>query len=105
MRMWLAPAAVLPLIVASTAHAQMKELAAAPPGAPAARAPYFRLVPQQPYPGAQFTTGTLVEQDLAPNAAFNVGMSEILGRKKRALTGNEDPVRSRKPAVSFVLKF
>ena len=107
MRKWLAPAVVLPLLVVSAAHAQTKRLATAPPGAAAtSHSPAFRLLPQQHFDDpARFANGTIAAQELAPNASVDFGLTSMIGRKKRALRINDEPVRARKPAVTLHLKF
>ena len=50
--------------------------------------------------------GMIAQQDLAPNAFVGVGLANLYGRKKRGDARITDPpVKSKKPAVSFVLKF
>ena len=49
----------------------------------------------------------LVSRELAPNARIGVGLASIYGRKKSGgeMRINGGPGRSRKPAVTFVLRF
>ena len=105
---WLAVAVFLPLLASTAAHAQMKGIV--PPdvaGVARVRALDLRLAQQQgfdrPLPLVQ---GMVAQQDFAPNAFVGVGLANLYGRKKRGDARIADPpVRSKKPAVTFVLKF
>ena len=92
---------------ASAAHAQMKELAPAD-AASISRAHTIdlRIAQQQGFDGPlPLMRGMIAQQDIATNALVGVGLANIYGRKKRGLRINEGPTLSRKPAVTFVLKF
>ena len=108
MRKWLAVAAVLPLMAATAAHAQMTGLAPADVAAVArTRALDLRILQQQgfdrPLP---LIGGMIAQRDGAPNAAVGIGMARIYGRKKRGDARITDqPSIGRKPAVTFVVKF
>ena len=108
MTRWLAMAAILPLFAAAEARAQNR------PVFPneivvVARTHVldFRLAQEQgmerPLP---LMRGMLVQKGVAPNAVIGVGLANIYGRKKGGdITLGDRPSRSRKPAVTFVLKF
>ena len=50
--------------------------------------------------------GMLVQKGIAPNATVGLGLANIYGRKKGGdVTLGDRLSRSRKPAVTFVLKF
>lgn len=51
--------------------------------------------------------GMIVQQELAPNAAVGVGLSNLYDRRKSGLDAGSapPPKHSKKPAVTFVLKF
>lgn len=108
MRKWVSAAAVMPLIWAAAAQAQaMKGLLATDVAAVARdRALDLRLYQQQ---GSQHPSGLirgmLVQQGVAENAFVGVGLADMYGRKKSGVRFGNAPVRSRKPAVSFVMKF
>ena len=109
MRKWVSAAAVMPLFWAAAAQAQaMKGLLAVDVAAVARnRELDLRLYQQQgiEQPSA-LIRGMLVQQGVGDNAFLGVGLAEMYGRKKSGLrSGNDAPVRSRKPAVSFVMKF
>jgi hypothetical protein len=74
------------------------------PNAPPANS--FRISEQLPnrQPFMQ-SPGMIVRQDLATNAAVGVGLAQIRGRKKGLAGARDVPVRSHRPAVSFILKF
>src|SRR4051812_1525698 len=59
------------------------------------------LAPDRP---ALLVPGMIVRHDFAPNASVGLGLANIYGKKK---VGSETRVdgRSRKPAITFVLKF
>ncbi len=109
MREWLAIAAVLPLLAATGAEAQMKGLTA---GLDAevvkTRALDLRLSQelgaQRPLP---LVRGMIIAHDVAPNALVGLGLANMYTRKKLGSNarGEDRPSRSRKPAVTFVLKF
>jgi hypothetical protein len=105
---WLAVAAVSPLIVATAAHAQMKGLAPADVASVARSHTLDLRISQQqgfdrPLP---LVEGMLAHGELAPNAMLGVGLANMYGRKKgQNLRTGDQPTRSKKPAVTFVLKF
>ena len=107
MRKWVSAAAATPLIWAAAAQAQsMKGLMPADVAAVARnRTLDLRLYQQQgdERPSA-LVRGMLVQQGITANSFVGLGLAEMYGRKKGAKFGNE-PVRSRKPAVTFVMKF
>jgi len=108
MTRWLAIAAILPFFAAGEARAQN------PPVFPneivvVARTHVLdlRLAQEQgiqrPIP---LIRGMLVQKGIAPNATVGVGLANIYGRKKGGdVTSGDRLSRSRKPAVTFVLKF
>ena len=51
--------------------------------------------------------GMLFQHDVAPNAALGVGLANLYTRRKPGFDGRDNglPKRSRKPAVTFLLKF
>ena len=68
----------------------------------------FRLKQESTMPGpVPLVRGLIVQQVLAPNAAVGLGLSNLYERRKSAFEGGAGvrPKRSRKPAVTFVLKF
>lgn len=107
MKWWLAMVVGLPL--AAAAPAQMNSLA---PGeiSNVARTRTLDLrVSQQfgierPEP---LVRGTILRHELAPNATVGIGLSNVYAKKKAATDWRigERPAKSRKPAVTFVLKF
>ena len=109
MRLWLAIAAVLPFVAATGAHAQMKGLVVTDVARVATtRALDLRLSQElgnpQPTP---LIRGIVIQQDIAPNAMVGIGLANIYARRKGASewrVGESGP-RTRKPAVTFVLKF
>jgi hypothetical protein len=110
MTRWLAMIVIVPLAaVATEAHAQMKGLTAGVI-ADVARSREIDLRVTQPY-GIQRTTplmrGMIVRHDVAPNAAIGIGLANIYDRRRMGYDARpgERPSRSRKPAITFVLKF
>jgi hypothetical protein len=104
---WLAVAAVLPLMAAPAAHAQMKGLAATEVASVSrAHAIDLRIAEQKGYDRPlPLMNGMIAQQDVAPNTFIGIGLADMYGRKKGGLRINEAPPRSRKPAVTFVVKF
>jgi hypothetical protein len=108
MARWLAIAAVLPLFAAAGAHAQVRPLIPNEIVVIArTHALDWRLAQEQgierPLP---LMRGMLVQRDVAPNAFVGVGLANLYGRKKGSDPSLGDrPTRSRKPAVTFVMRF
>jgi hypothetical protein len=110
MREWLVFAAFVPIVSATAAQAQMKGLN---PGVVAevarTRALDLRLNQEQgaARPSPLVLRGMLISRDVAPNALVGLGLANTYTRKKLGSNarGEDRPSRSRKPAVTFVLKF
>ena len=107
---WLALAAVLPLTVATAAHAQMQMKGLAPVDvANVARnhALDLRISQQQGIERpAALVSGMLVQRDVAPNTAVGLGLANMYSRiKGSSLRVGDPPARSKKPAVSFIVEF
>jgi hypothetical protein len=108
MTKWLALMATLPLAAAVPAYAQMKDFSAADVASVArTRTIDLRLTEnigaQRPAP---LMRGMLLHHDFAANATIGVGLANIYARKSGSdLRFGDRPSRSRKPAVTFVLKF
>ena len=107
---WLAVTAVLTLTVATAAHAQMQMKGLTPIDvANVARnhALDLRISQQQGVarPSA-LVSGMLVQQGVASNTAIGLGLANMYSRKKgSSLRIGDPPARSKKPAVSFIMKF
>ena len=105
---WLAVAAVLPFTVATAASAQMKGLSTVDVANVArGHALDLRISQQQgvdrPQPLVQ---GMLVQREVTSNAVIGLGLANMYARKKSSsLRIGDPPARSRKPAVSFSVKF
>ena len=106
---WLAMVVVMPLAAAATqAHAQMKGLTA---GVISDVARSREIDLRITDPGVQRTTplmrSMIVRHDIAPNAAIGLGLANIYDRKRMGYDARPGvrPGRSRKPAVTFILKF
>src|SRR5690242_2858802 len=105
---WLAVAAVLPLVSATAAIAQMKGLASADIARVArTRALDVSLAQQRNFDNRPLVAnGMIAQQNVAPNALVGLGLARIYGRKKRGDARiTDEPSVARKPAVTFVLKF
>lgn len=108
MRTWASAAAVIPLLWAAAAQAQeMKGLLASDPAAVARRRIVdLRLDRQHGNDDrSPFIRRMLVQQGVSQNAFLGVGLAQMFSRKKRGARVGDAPVSSRKPAVSFVVKF
>jgi hypothetical protein len=104
---WLVVAAVVLMAGSTGAKAQMKSLSAIDVASVArTRTLDLRL-------GPQFGTEThvplvasmLLRQDVTPNAAFGVGLANIYSKRRLSQRPDDPPASSRKPAVTFLLKF
>ena len=105
---WLAVAAVLPFTVATASHAQMKGLAPVDVANVArSHALDLRISQQQGVDRPQpLVRGMLVQQEVSSNAAIGLGLANMYARKKgSSLRIGDPPARSRKPAVTFIMKF
>jgi hypothetical protein len=106
---WLAIAVVLPLISATAATAQMKGLRTRDVASVATtRTLDLRLSEElgvtRPVP---FMRGLVLSHDVAPNATMGVGFTNMYGRKRGGaeFRFGDQPGRSSKPGITFVLKF
>src|SRR5690348_12964187 len=106
MSKWLA-IAVLPLVTATAAHAELKGLAPADIAELAqTRALDFRLMRQRGFdPVPLLIDGMVARRGLSPNAFVGIGLARMYGRKKRGDMRISDQPSARKPAVTFVVKF
>jgi hypothetical protein len=104
MTRWLAVAAGMWLLGSSGAQAQMKGLGALDIADVAKnRTLDLRIAPQTGWSSSPHVAPSmLVHQDLARNAAVGLGLANMY-QKRRG--GADQPVRSRKPAVTFVMHF
>jgi hypothetical protein len=106
---WLLIAAAAQAASAANAGIGMKGLAPVDVGPVAvARALDFRLSQEirssSPVP---LIRGLIVSRGVAPNATVGLGLANLYERRKPGFDARDDgrPRRSRKPAVTFVLKF
>jgi hypothetical protein len=99
-------AAAVSLLVSSGASAQMKGLSPGEvAGVARTRALDLRLTQLPPMPGRlSIENGMLVSREVAPNAKIGIGLANVYGRKKSGDL-NGTPGRSRKPAITFNLRF
>lgn len=73
-----------------------------------ARALDFHIQEDSPAAGPMsLIRGMIVQHEVTPNAAVGVGLSNLYDRRKSGLDAGTGslPKRSKKPAVTFVLKF
>jgi hypothetical protein len=109
MKMWLAIAAIALLSPVTAANAQMKALLTQDvAGVAKSRTIDLRLSEEVGVPRpVPLMRGLIVSHDLAPNTSVGVGLANIYGRKRGSgdLRGGDQPRRSSKPAVTFILKF
>jgi len=74
----------------------------------AARALDLRLVQQSgSFGSVPLIRGMIVQREVGPNAAIGFGLANLYSRRKMGYDASSDgrPKRSRKPAVTFVMKF
>ena len=109
MQSWLLMVAAVQAAFAPAANAGLKGISPVDIGHVAtARALDLRLVQQS----GGFTTvplisGMIVQREVAPNAAIGLGLANLYSRRKLGFDASSDgtPKRSRKPAVTFLMKF
>ncbi len=102
---WLAAAAAVPLVTSVAAHAQNNRFQ---PPVPRKLAPESRfLLPSiREFDGrSQLQDGMIAQKELAPNAHIGVGLAPMLGRNIRSVRIEQEPVPTRNPGVTFVIKF
>lgn len=109
MRKWLGLLATLALAPATAVIAQVDALAK-PDVASVARAHQIdlRLSQQQgnerPLP---LIRGMIVQQEVAAGASVGLGLANLYGRRKNGSSARpgDPPAYSRKPAITFIMKF
>jgi len=109
MRKWLGLLATLALVPATAVVAQVDALPK-PDVASVARAHQIdlRLSQQQgnerPLP---LIRGMIVQQEVAAGASIGLGLANLYGRRKNGSSGRpgDPPAYSRKPAITFMMKF
>lgn len=102
---WLAVAAAVPLVSSVAAHAQTDRFQ---PALPRRLTPDSRfLLPSIPQFNvqSQLQDGMIAQKELAPNAHIGVGLAPMLGRNIRSVRIEQEPVPTRNPGVTFVIKF
>jgi hypothetical protein len=97
-------------MVGTAAHAQMQMRGLTPAdvaGVARSHALDLRLSQQQGVVAPlSLVRGMIVQHDIAPNTAVGVGLANMYGRKKgSSLRIGDSPARSRKPAVTFQMRF
>ena len=106
MTRWLTVAAAVWLLGTSAASAQMKSLGTIEVvGTPKGRPLDFRLPPDGITTHQFQSASMMLRQDLGGNASIGVGIAKVYGRRSGDLRTGERTVRTRKPAVTFSLKF
>jgi hypothetical protein len=109
MREWLPVAAVLPLLAAATAaNAQMKDLM--PVDSTRAKSPHvldLRVTQEAGLNGrVTVTPGLILRQGVASNAFVGLSLANVYGRKVGSdLRTGARPPGSRRPALTFIMKF
>jgi hypothetical protein len=108
MTRWLTAAATIWLLGSSSAFAQMKGLGTIEVVGELKRRPLdVRLPPDPGIPTHGFQSPSmLLSREVGENAAIGFGMAKVYGRRATGdMRSGERTVRTRKPAVTFVLKF
>jgi hypothetical protein len=109
MQIWLLIAAALQVASAADPGAELQGLAPAEIGRVASARTVDMRVAQQSglTTGLPLIRGMIVQHGIAPNAVLGVGLANLYARRKVGYDPGNDgrPKRSRKPAVTFVLKF
>lgn len=107
MTKWLAGAAALWLLGSSGAQAQMKGLGAVEIAEAAKNHTLDYRISDDParWTRLPIAPNMIVHKDVGANAAIGLGLANMYQRRRGSFRAGDPPVRSRKPAVSFVLKF
>ena len=104
MRTWLAAAAVL-LMASAAARARANggqpRIAGKNPASS-----NFRLhaIPQFSSQ-SPLQDGMIAQKEVAPDAHFSLGLAPMLGRNINSVRNEQEPVPTRNPGVTFVIKF
>lgn len=103
--MWLAAIAALPLLPSTAGHAKPGSLQLQP-AEKVSNAPNF-LLPTAPQFNSEspLHDGMIAQEEFAPNAHVGVGLAPMLGRNIHSVRIEQEPVATRNPGVTFVLKF
>ena len=104
---WLVWAAGLGLLASSGAQAQMKGLGAIELAELAKnRTLDLRITPEASYPSAmRLVPSMIVHRDFGANATLGLGLANMYKRRGNDFRPGDKPVRSRKPAVTFQMRF
>lgn len=105
MRTWLVGAAVVPFIAAFGAHAGT--ITDQPTLAESSHTQSNFMLPNIPQFNSQtlLQDGMIAQEQLAPNAHVGLGLAPMLGRNIHSVRIEQEPVPTRNPGVTFVLKF
>ena len=105
MRTWIAAGAVALLVAASAAHG--RTIAVQPVAKEKLSAASNFMLPSVPRFVSQSPRqdGMIAQEELAPNAHLGLGLASMLGRNVHSVRIEQEPVPTRNPGVTFVLKF
>ena len=105
MRTWLAAVAAVPLVASCAAQAQANRFQPAVPRRPPLASRF--VLPAIPQFNGQspLTDGMIAQKEVAPNAHIGVGLAPMLGRNIHSVRIEPEPVPTRNPGVTFVIKF
>lgn len=105
MRTWLAAVAAVPLVASVAAHAQHGGIELSTVTKATSTASYKLPTIPQFTSQSSFEDGMIAREDLAPNAHVGLGLAPMLGRNIHSVRIEQEPVPTRNPGVTFVLKF
>ena len=105
MQMWLAAAGAVLLMASFAAPARANgaplRIAGKEPSSSSFR---LRAIPQF-HPQSPLQDGMIAQEQVAPNAHFGLGLAPMLGRNINSVRIEQEPVPTRNPGVTFVIKF
>lgn len=105
MRTWLAAVAALPLVASFAAHAQPGSVQLQASTKLPAKSNFMLPVIPKFNSESALRDGMIAQEELAPNAHVALGLAPMLGRNIRSVRIEQEPVPTRNPGVTFVLKF
>jgi hypothetical protein len=102
---WLAAAAAVPLAVSHVpnfgAHGIHRPTAADPHAEASFSLPKIPQFSSQ----SPLQDGMIAEEEVAPNAHIGLGLAPMLGRNIHSVRIEQEPVPTRNPGMTFVVKF
>ena len=105
MRTWLAATAAVLLVASIAAQARANGVQPRVAGHSPATSNFRLPAIQQFSSQSLLQDGMIAQKEVAPNAHFGLGLAPMLGRNVNSVRIEQEPVPTRNPGVTFVIKF